>query len=152
MEPLTLLPDRSIESVFQGIEKFRLMFTLEGFCQCIQDHFCSIGSGHVLWFQSIAGNPGWACRPASNSWSLQLIWGTREKRPQFQFLSITLELSRLGGGSVLCLLGSNPRDSTSTAVNSSSSKSAFIFAVNAPPFRQRATPRFRCDRNSFTRI
>ena len=139
MEPLTLLPDRSIESVLQGIEKFRLMFTLEGFC-------------HVLWFQSIAGNPGRACQPASNSWFLQLIWGTREKRSQFHFLSITLELARLGGGSVLCLLGSNPRDSTSTAVNSSSSKSVFIFAVNAAPFRQRVTPRFRCDRNSFTRI
>ena len=44
-----------------------------------------------------------------------------------------------GGGSLLCLLGSDPRDSTSTALNSSSSKPAFIFAVNAAPFRQRAT-------------
>ena len=64
MNSLTLLLARSIECVIQGIEKFRLMFTLESFCQCIQDHFDSIGSGHVLWFKSIAGIPGWACRLA----------------------------------------------------------------------------------------
>ena len=51
-----------------------------------------------------------------------------------------------GGGSLLCLLGSHLRDSTATAVNSSSSKPAFIFSVNAAPFRQRATPCYHCDR------
>ena len=59
MEPLTLLPAKPTESVLQGIEKFRLMFTLETFRQCIQDHVHSIGSGHILWFQSVC-IPGWA--------------------------------------------------------------------------------------------
>ena len=67
MEPLTLLLARPIESVLQGIEKFRLMFTLESFRQCIQDHVHSIGSGHVLWLQSVAGILGWACQPAQNT-------------------------------------------------------------------------------------
>ena len=53
MESLTLFTARPIESVLQSIEKFRLMFTLESFRQCIQDHF-----------YSIAGIPGWACQPA----------------------------------------------------------------------------------------
>ena len=70
MESLTLLPARPIESVLQGIEKFRLMFTLESFRQCIQDHFYSIGSGHILWFQSVAGIPGWPCQLALNTWPL----------------------------------------------------------------------------------
>ena len=91
MEPLTLLPAKPIESVLLSIEKFRLMFTLESFCQCIQDHFYSIGNGHVIWFQSIASIPGWTSQPAQNSWPVQMSWSTREKKPQFHFLTITLE-------------------------------------------------------------
>ena len=58
MEPLTLLFARPMESVLQGIEKFRFMLTLESFRQCIQDHVHSIGSGHILWFQSQASHAG----------------------------------------------------------------------------------------------
>ena len=60
VEPLTFLLARSMESVLRGIEKFRLMFILESFRQCIQDHFYSVASGHILWFQSVAGIPGWS--------------------------------------------------------------------------------------------
>ena len=70
MEPLTLLLAWPIEGVLQCIEKFRLMFTLESFRRCIQDHFYSIGSGHILWFQYVAGIPGWACQPTQNTWPL----------------------------------------------------------------------------------
>ena len=70
MEPLTLLPAGAIESVLQGIENFRFLFTLESFRQCIQDHVHSICSGHILWFESVAGIPGWACQPAQNTWLL----------------------------------------------------------------------------------
>ena len=68
MEPLTLLPAWPMEGVLQGIQKFRLMFTLESFRQRIQDHVHSIGSENIRWFQSVAGIPGWACQPAQNTW------------------------------------------------------------------------------------
>ena len=64
---------------------------------------------------------------------LQLGWSACEEKPQFHFLTRALELARLGasdssGGSLLCLLGSDIRDSTSSAVSSSSSNATFIFS------------------------
>ena len=81
------------------------MFALESFRQGIQDHVRSIVSGHILWFQSVAGIPSWACQPAQNTWPLQLSWSACEQKPQLHLLTIALELDRLG---TLC---SDPRDS-----------------------------------------
>ena len=84
------------ESVLQSIEELRFMFTLESVRQSLQDHVHSIVSGHILWFQSVASIPSWACQRAQNTRPLQLSWCAREQKPQFHLLTITLELARLG--------------------------------------------------------
>ena len=43
MEPLALLPAKSMEGITQSIEEFRFVF-------CLQDHVHSIVSGHILCF------------------------------------------------------------------------------------------------------
>ena len=114
-----------------------------------------IVSCFITWATSSGSSPS----QASQAGSVNMLKtrgpcnrAAREQKPQFHFLAITLELARLGtseGGSLLCLLGS-----TSTAGNSdsSSSKPAFIFSVNAAPFHQLAPPRYHCERDSLTRI
>ena len=101
VEFLTLLPARCIEGILQSIEEFRFVFTLERVRLCLQDHVHSIVSGHILWFQSVASIPSWACYPAQNTWPLQIGWSARERKPQFRFLTITLGLALVGTSELL---------------------------------------------------